>query len=56
MQERDKYVLTVSGCDDYTKLELDLTGVEFADLETLCMMVNDKQTSGCQPTMEIEEA
>jgi hypothetical protein len=52
-QETTRYEITVSGCDDSTRIETELTGVEFAFVSKLAERITEASTYGCMPTMHV---
>jgi hypothetical protein len=47
------YVVRVAGCDDSTRILVDLTGGEFAAVAKVAEAVNAASKYSCQPTMRI---
>jgi hypothetical protein len=48
-----KYRITVSGCDDETTVDLDMTGAEVAFAEKLAEAVTEASEYSCQPKMRV---
>jgi hypothetical protein len=48
-----KYVISLNGCDDTTKIEVDLTDEELNTIIKVGKIVNETSKYGCMPTMSI---
>lgn len=53
---KKKYNISVDGCDDSTKFEVELAENEFNLVETIVKKNNKVATEHCQPTIRIEES
>ena len=53
--EAKKYIISVDGCDDYTKIIKELTEEEYELLNDISIEVTNASEYGCMPTMEITE-
>lgn len=50
------YLILLSGCDDHTEFQMDLTPDEVALLERVATASITASEYGCMPTLYIEEA
>jgi hypothetical protein len=51
---KKKIELTVSGCDDYVDIEMDVTATQLDFLDLLAHLVNEKRgNDGCKPSMTV---
>ena len=48
------YTITLLGCDDITRFNMDLTNEEVDLLNRVCKLSKETSEYGCMPTMEIE--
>lgn len=55
MVEKDRYSITLEGCDDSTEFEMLLTNDEYELLKKVSEKANETSTYGCMPRMYIEE-
>jgi len=53
---RSTYTLTLSGCDDATYIDVNLTDAEHALLVTIAEMTEAASSYGCQPVLNIGDA
>lgn len=51
---RDKYKISIDGCDDSTIFEIELSRAEFHAIERLAQLAEATSEYGCEPTIEIE--
>lgn len=49
--DRDRVVVTLRGCDDRTRIELDVTDAELRFLEVLAAGSEDASEGSCQPVL-----
>lgn len=52
---KKRYSITLSGCDDLTTFEEELTSREFALLKRLAERSKEVSTYGCMPVLKIQE-
>ena len=50
---KEKYTICLTGCDDYTEFEMDLTAEEAEIIGRVCELSEKTSTYGCMPTMSI---
>lgn len=55
MVEKDRYTITLDGCDDSTVFEMLLTDEEYELLKRVSKKANETSTYGCMPRMFVEE-
>lgn len=48
-----KYLIVLTGCDDETECEIELTEKEMQKFIEIAKKVNKKSTCGCQPTISV---
>ena len=53
--ETKKYVISVDGCDDYTKIIKELTIEEYELLKEVSTEITNTSKYGCMPTMQTVE-
>ena len=53
MEEKRRYIITLHGCDDSTKIEMDITDAEHEFLQRMSDHVLDASKYGCMPTMSV---
>lgn len=53
--EKQTYTIWLNGCDDSTRIVMELTDAEVALLQQVAEKSQDASTSGCQPRMELVE-
>ena len=51
--EKEKYLISLIGCDDTTYLEKELSTAEYQFLYNLSKEINKNSAYGCQPKMDI---
>lgn len=56
MTERNPYRVDLDGCDDYSRVVMELTDAEARLLASLGDEVNRVATSGCQPRLSVRKA
>lgn len=49
-----KYQITVSGCDDSTSIEKELTDEQFKLVTEIADAITEASTYGCMPTMYVK--
>jgi hypothetical protein len=47
--------ITLAGCDDATRIDLELSDDELTFIERLCALSEEASEYGCQPRMRVEE-
>lgn len=50
-----KYLITLFGCDDTTKCEIELTDKQLKDFMKIAKQVNKKSTYQCEPSIGVFE-
>jgi hypothetical protein len=51
--DKRKYTIIVKGCDDNTKVTMELTDIEYALIYKVAEAITDASTYCCKPTMEV---
>ena len=51
-----KYIITVSGCDDSTTIEMELDEEQVKLLKEVADKISEAATYGCMPSMEVERS
>lgn len=51
----NKYLITLNGCDDTTKCEIELTKKQLETFMQIAKKINEKSTYQCEPTISIYE-
>ena len=54
-EEKKRYVVTVSGCDDSTSIEKDLTKEQFVFLSNIALKITKTSSYACMPKMYVKE-
>ena len=49
----NKYLITLNGCDDITKCEIELTKNQLEIFMQIAKEINKKSTSYCEPTISV---
>ena len=49
----NKYLITLNGCDDTTKCEIELTNEQFETFMQIAKKINKHSTYVCEPTISI---
>lgn len=52
---KKKYFITLIGCDDITRFQIELSNEELELVKKLCRKSKETSEYGCMPTMEVEE-